>query len=81
MALQLKVYDLSNLSLKFDRHLDSEVIDFQVGEGGESESVPAWGGGEVAGCSPSRDEGRREERISQRGLPEGGCVRRGTPFT
>ena len=29
-ALQLKVYDLSNLSLKFDRHLDSEVIDFQV---------------------------------------------------
>jgi hypothetical protein len=28
--MQLKVYDLSNLSLKFDRHLDSEVVDFQA---------------------------------------------------
>lgn len=26
----LKVYDLNNLSLKFDRHLDAEVVDFQV---------------------------------------------------
>jgi ribosome biogenesis protein ENP2 len=29
-ALQLKVYDLANLSLKFDRHLDAEVVDFQI---------------------------------------------------
>jgi hypothetical protein len=27
---QLKVYDLANLSLKFDRHIDAEVVDFQV---------------------------------------------------
>jgi ribosome biogenesis protein ENP2 len=27
---QVKVYDLANLSLKFDRHLDAEVVDFQV---------------------------------------------------
>ncbi|KAJ9505120.1 hypothetical protein QJQ45_009472 [Haematococcus lacustris] len=27
---QAKVYDLANLALKFDRHLDSEVVDFQV---------------------------------------------------
>lgn len=29
-VLQLKVYDLANLSLKFDRHLDAEVVDFQI---------------------------------------------------
>lgn len=27
----VKCYDLANLSLKFDRHLDAEVVDFQVG--------------------------------------------------
>nr|XP_023872476.1 nucleolar protein 10 [Quercus suber] len=27
---QVKVYELSQLSLKFERHLDSEIIDFQV---------------------------------------------------
>ncbi|KAL6760351.1 WD40-repeat-containing domain protein [Haematococcus lacustris] len=27
---QAKVYDLANLALKFDRHLDSEVVDFQI---------------------------------------------------
>lgn len=27
---QVKLYDLANLSLKFDRHLDAEVVDFQV---------------------------------------------------
>jgi ribosome biogenesis protein ENP2 len=27
---QVKVYDLANLSLKFERHLDAEIIDFQV---------------------------------------------------
>jgi hypothetical protein len=26
----VKLYDLANLSLKFDRHLDAEVVDFQV---------------------------------------------------
>lgn len=26
-----QVFDLANLSLKFDRHLDAEVVDFQVG--------------------------------------------------
>eukprot|EP00878_Enallax_costatus_P035276 GHUV01039292.1.p1 GENE.GHUV01039292.1~~GHUV01039292.1.p1 ORF type:complete len:189 (+),score=7.13 GHUV01039292.1:683-1249(+) len=26
----IKLYDLNNLSLKFDRHLDAEVVDFQV---------------------------------------------------
>ena len=30
MPVQLKVYDLANLALKFDRHLDAEVVDFQV---------------------------------------------------
>ena len=30
LLLQLKVYDLGNLSLKFDRHLDAEVVDFQI---------------------------------------------------
>lgn len=28
--VQLKVYDLANLSLKFDRHMDAEVVDFQI---------------------------------------------------
>jgi ribosome biogenesis protein ENP2 len=27
---QVKVYDLSQLSMKFERHLDSEVVDFEV---------------------------------------------------
>lgn len=27
---QVRVYDLANLSLKFERHLDAEVVDFQV---------------------------------------------------
>ena len=27
---QVKVYELSQLSMKFERHLDSEIIDFQV---------------------------------------------------
>jgi hypothetical protein len=27
---QLKVYDLANLSLKFDRHMEAEVVDFAV---------------------------------------------------
>lgn len=27
---QVKVYELRELSLKFERHLDSEIIDFQV---------------------------------------------------
>eukprot|EP00879_Flechtneria_rotunda_P026207 GHRR01027931.1.p1 GENE.GHRR01027931.1~~GHRR01027931.1.p1 ORF type:complete len:211 (+),score=60.47 GHRR01027931.1:629-1261(+) len=26
----MKLYDLNNLSLKFDRHLDAEVVDFQI---------------------------------------------------
>lgn len=30
-ALQVRVYELSQLALKFERHLLSEVIDFQVG--------------------------------------------------
>lgn len=36
LSHQVKLYDLANLSLKFDRHLDAEVVDFQVGaEGGK----------------------------------------------
>jgi hypothetical protein len=31
MRWQVKLYDLNNLSLKFDRHLDAEVVNFQVG--------------------------------------------------
>lgn len=27
---QLKVFDLANLSLKFDRHLEAEVVDFAI---------------------------------------------------
>lgn len=27
---QVKVYDLAQLSLKFDRHMDAEIVDFQV---------------------------------------------------
>ncbi|KAF5831192.1 hypothetical protein DUNSADRAFT_13469 [Dunaliella salina] len=27
---QVKVYDLANFSMKFERHLDSEIVDFQV---------------------------------------------------
>ena len=27
---QVKVYDLSQLSMKFERHLDSEVVDFDI---------------------------------------------------
>jgi len=28
--VQVKVYDLANFSMKFERHLDSEIVDFQV---------------------------------------------------
>ncbi|CAL1412616.1 unnamed protein product [Linum trigynum] len=28
---QVKVYELRELSMKFERHFDSEIIDFQVG--------------------------------------------------
>jgi hypothetical protein len=31
MLTQVKVYDLAQLSLKFERHLDAEIVDFQVG--------------------------------------------------
>eukprot|EP00200_Dunaliella_tertiolecta_P014606 CAMPEP_0202392444 /NCGR_PEP_ID=MMETSP1127-20130417/92376_1 /ASSEMBLY_ACC=CAM_ASM_000462 /TAXON_ID=3047 /ORGANISM="Dunaliella tertiolecta, Strain CCMP1320" /LENGTH=682 /DNA_ID=CAMNT_0048994951 /DNA_START=66 /DNA_END=2111 /DNA_ORIENTATION=- len=27
---QVKVYDLANFSMKFERHLDSEIVDFQI---------------------------------------------------
>lgn len=27
---QVRVYDLSQLSMKFERHLDAEVVDFQI---------------------------------------------------
>jgi hypothetical protein len=30
MLLQVKLYDLHHLSLKFDRHLDAEVVDFTI---------------------------------------------------
>lgn len=30
VVVQVKVYDLANLSLKFDRHVDAEIIDFQI---------------------------------------------------
>jgi hypothetical protein len=30
LPAQLKVFDLANLSLKFDRHMDAEVVDFQI---------------------------------------------------
>ncbi len=30
--VQVKVFDLAQLSLKFDRHLDAEIVDFQVRE-------------------------------------------------
>lgn len=29
-APRVQVYELSNLALKFDRHFDSEIVDFQV---------------------------------------------------
>jgi hypothetical protein len=29
-VLQVKLYDLHHLSLKFDRHLDAEVVDFTI---------------------------------------------------
>ena len=28
---QVRVYELGQLGMKFERHLDSEVVDFQVG--------------------------------------------------
>ena len=30
-ALQVRVYELSQLALKFERHLDAEIVDCQVG--------------------------------------------------
>jgi hypothetical protein len=30
--VQVKVYDLANFSMKFERHLDAEIVDFQVSE-------------------------------------------------
>jgi hypothetical protein len=27
---QVKVFDVNNLSMKFSRHLDEEIVDFQV---------------------------------------------------
>lgn len=29
-ALQMRCYDVQQLSMKFDRHLDSEIVDFQI---------------------------------------------------
>ena len=29
-APRLRVYDTANYSLKFERHFDSEIVDFQV---------------------------------------------------
>lgn len=29
-ALQVRVYDLTQLSMKFERHLDAEIVDFQI---------------------------------------------------
>lgn len=31
-CLQVRCYELSQLSLKFERHLDSEIVDFEVHE-------------------------------------------------
>jgi len=30
-AMQVRCFELSQLSLKFERHLDSEIVDFEVG--------------------------------------------------
>lgn len=30
LSFQVKVYDLANFSMKFERHLDAEIVDFQV---------------------------------------------------
>jgi hypothetical protein len=29
-GLQMRCYDVNQLSMKFDRHLDSEIVDFQI---------------------------------------------------
>lgn len=30
--VQVRVFELGQLSLKFERHLDAEIVDFQVGK-------------------------------------------------
>ena len=30
LYMQVRVYELGQLSLKFERHFDAEIIDFQV---------------------------------------------------
>jgi len=43
-APRVKVYDLSNLALKFERHFDSEIVDFQARRGREIARGQGTGG-------------------------------------
>lgn len=59
-AVQMRCYDVQQLSMKFDRHLDSEIVDFQILSEDYSKAVflcadrrqggAALGGGGAAGC-------------------------------
>ena len=39
LCVQVRVYELGQLSLKFERHFDAEIIDFQVGRQAEASHV------------------------------------------